>query len=596
MNIGATEETVWADWNSARRQRRAVLIADVVESVRLMQLDEANFIDLWRRFMVDVRNAILPKQSGRLVKSLGDGLLAEFKAVSDAVRASVEMHRVVAALNEGRARGIAVHLRIGIHVADIVVDDLDIYGSGVNLAARLATLASPRETILSAEARDQCVQGMDAKLEDMGECYLKHFDEPMRAFRIHDREAPLDLQPNQEAFQATIAVIPSPDIGDPASAESNLATLFATRVTAALSMSRHWRVISNLSTTSLQHRGLPAQQSSKLLGARYLVTVKCTVKSSRNLFAVELCDAASDFVFWRDLLDADSRELIDANSSVIAETIRRISSSIMAAEVFKSTERPLPSLDGHSILLSSIVWMHRMTQGDSSRAREALEYLCDRYPRSADPKAWLGKWYLVQLAQGWSGDPAGDTLRARDLMRRVLELDPEHSQALAVDGHLSAYGSGDLDTAEKRLSDAVRANPSEPLAWLFLSNLHANRGHGSDALAAAERAAQLSPIDPMRFYFEIFWAYAALVAGDFSMAARLAQHSCELNCMHLSSYPILIVAHMLDGNGIQARASVSDYLTLYPAASIKLYAEAHRGNPEIVGKFVSALSNAGFPP
>ena len=596
MTIGATDDKGLADWVSAKRKRRTVMVADVVESVRLMQIDEETFIDLWRRFMVDVRIRILPPESGRLVKSLGDGMLVEFETVSGALRASVEMHNAVAVLNQGRARDVAMHLRVGLHVADIVVDELDIYGSGVNLAARLATLAGPRETVLSVEARDQCIQGMDADLEDMGECFLKHLREPVRAFRVRSGESRWDLRPNGEAFQATIAVIPCPGADDPTSVDSTLATVFATRVTAGLSRSRHWRVVSNLSTNSFMHRGVPAQDASKILGARYIVRVAPIPGNSTSTFDVDLCDAASEFVFWRDRFDVGAGELVDADSPAVAETIRRISSSIMAAEVLKSTDRPLPSLAGHSILLSSIVWMHRMTRGDSKRAREALEYLAERYPRNAEPGAWLGKWHLVQLAQAWSDEPASDTLRAKAMMQRVLELDPDHAQALAIDGHISAYGSGDLNHADKRLGEAIRSNPNEPLAWLFLSNLLANRGDGVRALEAAELASMLSPIDPMRFYFEIFWAYAALVAGNLALAERLATHSCELNRMHLPSYPVLIVAHMLSGNDEQARARARDYVAIYPGASVKLYCEAHRGKPEIVARFAGALKEAGFPP
>ena len=187
------------------------MVVDVVESVRLMQANEADVIDRWRRFVREVRTEVLPAHGGRLVKSLGDGLLLEFESVPPAVAASLEIQRRIAPYNLEREPCATIAMRIGIHIADVVVDDMDVYGSGVNLAARLGELAAPGEVVASAEARDALTEGLDADVHDLGECFVRHLVEPIRAYRVGaadmDRSF-LALDDHQADLAPTIAFIP----------------------------------------------------------------------------------------------------------------------------------------------------------------------------------------------------------------------------------------------------------------------------------------------------------------------------------------------------------------------------------------------------
>ena len=170
MEPTTIETSTWPDFH---RERRAIAVVDVVESVRLMQQHEQDVIDRWRRSVNDVRTTLLPLHGGRMVKSLGDGMLLAFDSVPQAVSASFAMQTRCAALNSGHVDGDHIRLRIGLHCADVVVDALDIYGTGVNLAARLATLASADQIVLSADARDQVLADVEAQIQDLGECELR---------------------------------------------------------------------------------------------------------------------------------------------------------------------------------------------------------------------------------------------------------------------------------------------------------------------------------------------------------------------------------------------------------------------------------------
>ena len=189
----ATSEDV--SWPELHRVRRAIVVVDVVESVRLMQANEADVIDRWRRFVAEVRTQVLPKHGGRMVKSLGDGMLLEFETVPTAVAAAFDIQRTVARYNDGYEPDAQIWLRAGGHVGDVTEDELDVYGPAVNLAARIATLAGPGQIAVSVEARDELASDVDAVLEDLGNCYFKHLVEPVRCFLVRPPSALLAMAP-----------------------------------------------------------------------------------------------------------------------------------------------------------------------------------------------------------------------------------------------------------------------------------------------------------------------------------------------------------------------------------------------------------------
>ena len=166
------------------RKLRAILIADVVESVRLMEQDENDMIRRWREFIDAVLNVHLPQHRGRMVKSLGDGMLLEFESVSDCVQSAIALLAWWQRANAGLTVDRQIRLRIGIHLADVVIDDIDVFGDGVNLAARLASLGGPQEIIVSGAVRDQLSDGFAIDFEYLGERKLRNLQRLVRTFRV----------------------------------------------------------------------------------------------------------------------------------------------------------------------------------------------------------------------------------------------------------------------------------------------------------------------------------------------------------------------------------------------------------------------------
>ncbi|MEP7303751.1 MAG: hypothetical protein ABI699_19710, partial [Caldimonas sp.] len=571
------------------------VIVDLVESVRLMRENEEEVIGRWIGFVEDVRLEVLPLHHGRLVKSLGDGLLLEFLQMREAIAACLHIQTLIAPYNAGKSADSVMQLRLGAHAADVVVDELDVYGSGVNLAARLAGLALPGTIVVSDEVRDAAVAGLDAEVEDLGECFLKHIELPVRAWKIlpphHEQAVPAATQ---DLFRASMAVLPfAAREGDLEA--SRLGDVFADDLTQALARHAECRVVSRLSTVALSGRNLPPRELFRLLGARYVVSG--LVERSGPQFEVELVvrDVASGDTIWSARPRVDVKELLGSDERIAQVAARDIHASVLGLELRSFVDAPFTHMHGYSALLGCIAFMHKMARPQAERARQGLEHLIERFPRTAEPYAWQAKWLMLRVAQGWSDDAALDTRKAKAAIARSLEMCPHHSLALAIDGQIALFADGDRRRGIERLQLAIDHNPNESLAWLFYSNALVNEARVPDAIASLDRANSLAPLDPLKFLFDNLSSYALLVAGRHQEAHAAAVAAVRGNRQHLPTYPILIVAEMLVGHEDEARRHASEFLRMHPAMSTAAYAARHRGPRHFVDLSARLLRDAGLP-
>jgi len=598
-----------------------VLLVDLVESVRLMQGDESMAVTRWTDFVRTVVADILPRHHGTLVKSLGDGLMAVFDTVGGAVNASAEMHRTLAAGNVGLPEDQHFRLRAGINAAPAWSDGVDIYGTGVNLAARLATLAGPGETIASeaaheqlaaalaqlanpgetvgsAAVRDKLTHGVDAYCEDLGECILKHFDKAVRVYRVGPASSHPVLTARRDyatPMQPTIAVIPF-SARHAAPALLDVGNLIADSFIARLSKSGSLKVISRLSTAAFRDRLDDVSAVSGLLGANYVLSGAYTINGGEILVTAELCDARNNQVVWSDRLAGRIDDLLQSQSEIADRIARAVHLAVVDAEVEHILTHPLPTLESYSLLLGSIKLMHRSSKAEFLLTREILDELIHRHARIAAPYAWLGNWYILRVTRGWSEDRRREAAEALNATHAALDRDSSDALALATEGFVYCHLLKDLETARKRCIQAVEANPSHALGWLYLGTVNAFHGEGQAAIAATRRAIELSPFDPQRYYFESLGATAELAAGHFESAEHLARSSLALNRMHPSTWRVLTIALAEQGRRDEARDALANVLRLDPTLTIERYL-ARMPNAELpTGRaWARALAMAGLP-
>jgi class 3 adenylate cyclase/TolB-like protein len=588
---------VLASVGSAARIVRTILVVDIVESVRLIEQHEEETIARWRAFLDHVVGVILPAHEGRLVKSTGDGMMLEFPHVLSAIRAAFDIQRASFEANRDLPVERRMLLRIGAHVGSIIVDERDVYGHGVNLAARLATLAGPGEIVASADVRDLLTPMVDAEIEDLGECYLKHVANPVRAYRIGatgDRPV-IDLGVVPGDLRATVAVIPfSPRSHDPQ--QEVIGQVLADDVISALSRSTEVNVVSRLSTTVFQGRELILGEIRNHLRADYVLSGSYDVVGERLVLRAELADAHSQQVAWSSALKGRVKAIVTGDDPLPDRLVAEVCKALTLHELQRSEGKALPTLESHTLLLSSIALMHRMSPAASERARQYLQALIERTPRLAAPYAWQAKWHVLRVTQGWSEDPQLDGRLALNNTKRALDLDKRSSLAMTVEGQVNTYILKRFDVAQERYAAALRENPNDSLAWLLKGTLHAFRGEGEAAVGHTGRALKLSPLDPLRYYYESLAATAAISAGQYQRALKLAERSFRLNRTHASTLRVMVVALWQLGRRDEARAAAAEVLKLDPAFRISTFLERSPGAQFEIGRFIAnTLEQAGIP-
>jgi adenylate cyclase len=581
------------------RGTKVLLVMDVVESVRLMEADEDGFVQRWQQLRERTKQ-LLQEHDGRMVKSLGDGLMLEFNHVNGCVKTAFALRDFCAAGNILLRPENQVHLRIGGHVADFVADEQDIYGTGVNMTARLSTLAGPDEIVVSAEVRDQLTAGLDAELEDLGECHLKHVEKPVRAYRVGPpgnapviqvgNSVKLDLRP-------TVAVIPFASRGAEAQ-HALIGEAVADELIAALSKTSELHVISRLSTTAFGNRPADAKAFDDIrehLGASYVLSGRCTVIGQQVSLFVELAEASDSRIVWANTLKGTVQGLFNPQDDALAQIVSAVSSAVMKHQLQRAQNHALPTLESYTLLLSAVALMHRNDFQNFDLARQMLEHLVERAKRHPVPHAWLAKWHVLSVTQGWA-DQAKAASLATDCTKRALDSEPTNSLALTIDGFVHTNLLKDTETANRRYTDALYANPNESLAWLLRGAMHAFRGEGASAVDSAAHALRLSPLDPLRYFYDSLSATAANANRDFEQAIALSLRSLRANRMHTSTWRTLIVAYVGLGQMTQAREAALQLMALEPDLTVSGFLQRSASANFWTGvEWASALEAAGLP-
>jgi TolB-like protein/class 3 adenylate cyclase/Tfp pilus assembly protein PilF len=581
------------------RQRRAVLVADAIDTVGMMERDEDRTVSRWRAFLSHASSETVPTHAGRsFSKVLEHGFVAEFPDGRQAVKCAFELHRSLAALNT-EFRSPPLGLRIGIHVADVLVEEFNVVGDGVNVAAGLAELANSGETVVSVQARDQLTSGLDGAVEDLGEQRLRHRQRSVRAFRVWPSAETVRLAPNA-AIQAhgrpSVAVIPF----QLRSSDPRLEFLgdgLADETIASLSKVADFFVVSRLSSMAFRKAPLSVRSVGEMLGVQYVLSGSVQTSLGRALLVAELADARDGRILWSERYPCDIVDVFAMQEELARAVVKNVAPFVRGSELRRARITNMEQLDAYALILRGIDLMHRMSREDFLSARNALEAAIERDPVSPAPHAWLAKWHVLRMAVGASEDPDLDRQAATACAERALACDAKDALALAVDAHVAAWARHDLNTAERRLSEALASNPNEPLAWLWNAIVHAWRGRGPQAAESADRALSLSPLDPMIYYFNSLASTANLIGERYERAIALAENSLRENCHHTPSLRTLAAAQVLAGRIEDARTTVQRLLALEPQLTVSSFRVRYPGRDSPQAEvFAAALRTAGLPP
>src|SRR5205823_8711348 len=362
----------------------------------------------WRTFFAHATAEIIPTHAGRsLSRTLSDGFLAEFTEASLAVRCAFELHQELARSN-ARSKAQPLGLRIGIHVADVIVETFNVLGDGVNVAARLAELANAGETIVPAAVRDQLTSGVDASVEDLGEQRLRNRSRTERAFRLWPA-AHADAATPSAAVRAhgrpSLAVIPFQVRSD----DMRLAFVgdgLADETIAVLSRVPDFFVSSRLSTMAFRRAPLGVRAIGEMLGVQYVLSGSVQTEHPRALLVAELADTRDGRIVWSERFQGDLLDIFAMQGELARKVAQSMAPVVRSIELRRARITNFDELDAYGITLRGVELMHRLSQDDFLAARQAFETAIARNPVSPTPHAWLAKWHVMRVALGASDDAA----------------------------------------------------------------------------------------------------------------------------------------------------------------------------------------------
>lgn len=579
------------------RAARTLLFADMVESVRHFQQDEEGTLARWLDLLAQVEAAILPRCGGRIVKRAGDGILVEFAEPTGALAAAFAMQHAAHRANHGLPEPRHVLLRIGIETADVILIRQDVFGHGVNLAERLAALAGAGEIFVSARVRERIAPDIDADIEDLGDCFLKHVREPVRVYRVGPPgpRAAIDATFSPGEMLPVVAVVPFATAAADVDGRM-LGEAIAEEVIGELSRSPDLAVISRLSTAPFRGRDATGEEIAAHLRANYILSGRYALHGEVVRLQAELAEAKSGRILWTHASCPRLAGILAGDLETIGELVDGIRVAVVAREVQRARTQPLPTLQSYTLLLAAVSLMHRLSVRDFEEARHLLQTLTDRARRQPLPNAWLAKWHVLRVQQGWSPDPRLDACQAMECTKRALDADPDCSLALAIDGLVHTNLLKRLDIAQDRYRLAIAASPNNGLAWLLKGTMHAFMGQGEDAVADTRRALMLSPLDPHRYYYDSLAGTACIAAGDYAQALRYGCRSLRENRTHTSTLRVIAIAQWRLGLTEDARRTVRRLLQLEPALTIARYLERSPAADFRTGQdWSDALRHAGVP-
>ncbi len=482
------------------RRLTAILAADVVGYSRLMGTDEEGTLAALKMLRREVADPKIKEHRGRIVHTTGDGLLGEFASVVDAVRCAVEVQREMAARNADVPAERRIDFRIGVNLGDIIIDENDIFGDGVNVAARLEALADPGGICVSRVVRDQVRDKLAISFEDMGEQRVKNIARPVRAYRILLAEKAgvpsilPETAPRPLPDRPSIAVLPFKNVsGDPE--QEYFVDGITEDIITALSQWRWFLVIARNSTFAYKGKSVDLKEVGRDLGVRYVLEGSMRRAGQRVRITSQLIDTATGTHLWAERYDRDLTDIFAVQDDITSRVAAAIEPALSRAENQRVIAKRPENMGAWDYCQRGFWHVHKGTRADGMAAYGLFEQALTLDPNLADAHLGLARALIVQWDYGSVEDFAPFVRQARESALQAAALDSENPQAQYVLAQTSHW-AGDVGAAIAHASRAIELNANFALGHFYLGIGLSLDGRHQQALEAIETGLRLSPRDP----------------------------------------------------------------------------------------------------
>jgi adenylate cyclase len=518
------------------RRLAAILAADVAGYSRLMSADEEGTVRALLAIRRDVGDLKIAEHRGRIVKTTGDGLLVEFASAVDAVRCAVEVQAAMRERNADISADKRIEFRIGLHQGDIIVEDSDIFGDGVNVAARLEALAEPGGICVSARVQEDTAGRLDLAFDDLGEQNLKNIARPVRAYRVRSDStvataaAPALSLPDKPS----IAVLPFANMsGDPE--QEYFADGIVEEIITALSRIRWLFVIARNSSFTYKGRAVDVKRVGRELGVRYVLEGSVRRGGNRVRVTTQLIDAITGAHVWAERYDRDLSDIFAVQDEITASVAGIIEPALFAAEQERVLRKRPHRLDAWEACQRGM-WHFNKYGGEENKI--AQDFF--RQAIALDPNFAPGHYglALALFFDFWlySTRSAGETLEtALAEARTAASLDDRDAMARCVLSTLIG-GVGQLETSIAEARAALTLNPNSAFGLGNLGAVLRSAGHSREAMDYLRQAIRASPHDPLNWLWTYFIAAAYFQLGEFESALAYGREAIRLRPQHAMAH------------------------------------------------------------
>lgn len=580
------------------RKLSAILAADVAGYSRLMGADEEGTLTQLRGHRNGVVEPKITEHRGRLVKTTGDGMLAEFASAVDAVRCAVDIQLAMASANLNVANSKRVEFRIGVHVGDIISEDGDIFGDGVNIAARLEGLADPGGICVSARVQEDVDGRLDVTFRDGGEQQLKNIARPIRIYRIQFGRAETPAAPAPMLAlpgKPSVVVLPFQNMS-PDPDQDYFADGMVEDIIMALSRFSSLFVISRNSSFTYKGRAVDVKQIGRELGVRYVLEGSVRKAGQRVRISGQLVDAITGTHLWVDRFEGTLEDVFDLQDKVTSRVAGALVPTIRHAEIERAKHRPTESTDAHMTYMRGIGALYQWTKAGVEEALKLFHEAMRIDPDFSMPYGMAAVSYVTLRATGWVSDLASLLPKVHELVARAPEVGRDDAFTLGSCGFAAANILGDLDTGAALLDRALAMNVNHALMWAQSAYVRAWRGEPELALAHTERARRLSPVDPQTFTIDGAAALAHFTAGRDEEALAVAEMALRQNPFFSPATRIALASAAMLNRTELTKKYLAQLKLLDPNLSLSnLGTRIGVRRPEDIARFNEGLRKAGLP-
>ena len=481
---------------ASTRRLAAILAADVAGYSRLIGAHEGATLQAFKTIRAELFEPAIAVHSGRLVKTTGDGLLVEFSSVVDALRCAVAVQAHMAERNAAVPPDNRMEFRIGINVGDIVVEDDDIFGDGVNVAVRLEGLAEPGGISVSVRVQEDAAGKLDLAFEDLGEQQLKNIARRLRVYRIRGSgmvgKAMGTVRPWALPLpdKPSIAVLPFQNMsGDPE--QEYFSDGMVEEIITALSRIRWLFVIARNSSFTYKGQTVDVKQVGRELGVRYVLKGSVRRAGQRVRITGQLIDAVTGAHLWADHFDGSLEDIFELQDKVAISVAGVIEPTLQAAEIRRSADRPTSDLTAYDLYLRALA--RPWDREGIVAALDLLGQAIERDPHYGPALALAARCHQNLHVTGWTNDPDSNSREGIDLARRALRTGAEYPDVLGHAAYALAYFGEDIDAAMELVDRALALHPSFADGWVISGWLRLWAGQPELAVSHFQTSLRLSP-------------------------------------------------------------------------------------------------------